>query len=955
MTVKEPGDELLDPVAAAIRLGVTPELLFHYASRNTRTTLRTFRLASRTVGGRTLFSEPDLDAFDERLSEPRSEPGARRVDCEAAVTAHLRVEAGGGCARCGRGVAVENAHIEPYSSSRSNHHRNVVRLCAVCHAEYDRGLLTREEVTTLKHVLVQRVCDRLAAGHSTTLRELPPRARLHGRARDLSQLVAALRSVRSVVVRGVGGIGKTQLVLHGANAANTGRPLVWVPLEECGSEALLQAYVAAAAAKVGDGDPVSVLSGVRACVVLDGVERGGCGLAAVADLVERLTADGQDIQVVVTTQARLPEIAFDADLPLAALDRTASAELLPGDVDQIDREDLLDIGDGHPLTLRILAALVRHLGDASAAVDLLKARRNHPIEVPGRAAQGPRTSLDLCLSVALEALSDREQTSLWVLAQLPAGLATGLINPRNLGMDDAVTTLATLRRWHLIEDQPLWEERLITMLSPVRDFVRRAVETSPPAGLGEVRVGVALCIAGMVAHLNERLIHGGEVRLGMRLLDRELPNALSILDLARAGSGAEPRLRSLVTWLAFSLQTYFFTSGAFQAGLDVMRVAADLATAAGEPFEALELLSQLQSLAGRANRPDLAEAALRDARKLAIGDDPRSRGVLLSMEAHVLHADESYWARDDTATNAALEAARRSFDLLVEASDGKITHRAALSLLQQACLLSDARRPVEALPLLDQAIAHLRTAEDPINTGAALQRRGNCMADLRRPEEAMRSYAESAVLFHELEAMEYRSNALGEAGLVLAEHPEASCPPEIGPEIIVGGIDDTVDRVVLALPSVAVPGNDWSHNLTRKICGMIVLASLSANADCLSHMAQRLRLDVAEALMAREPEQSRQSGGSIVTRHFGALAWLCEHLAELPEEQGCITVIEVESLAVLVEVVFRGDLLDQMFGWLARYLSERHGLVGLRPGELRAAVDAIGFGRAFALDRFDLA
>ena len=949
------GKHLLDPVAAAIRLGVTPELLFHYAIKGARSVEGAFRLATRTVDGRTLFEAADVDAFDVRLSEPRSAAGERRVECDAAVTAHLRVEAGGGCARCRGGVKIENAHIEPYSSTRSNHHRNVIRLCSSCHAEFDQGLLARKQVEALKDGLVQRVRDRLAAGQAAMIVGLPPRVRIHGRDRELSALVRALRSVRSVIVRGVGGIGKTQLVLHAAATAEAGRPLVWIPLEECRSEALLQAYVAAAAARVGDVDPVAALAAVRACVVLDGVERGGCGLPAVSRMVERLLSDGLDIQVVVTTQARLPEIAFDADLPVDRLDRRASALLLPRDVPAEELAALLEVGDGHPLTLSILAALVRHLGGAREVVECVRRRPERPVELPGRVAHDSASSLDRCLEVAFDALDERERVALWVLAHLPAGLATGMVDPQRLGIQEPLTTLATLRRWHLIDDERLWDDRLITMLSPVRDFVKRVVTTSPPQGLDETRAGITLCMSGMVAHLNEKLVHGGHVRLGMRLLDRELPNALSILDLAHARSTSEPRFRYFVTRIALNLQTYFFSSGAFAAGAEVMRAAADLAMAASEPFEALELLSQLQSLAGRAGRDDLAELALEDARKLDIGEDARSRAILLGMEAHMPHPSENWWESDEDALADALSAAGRSFELLMEASAGAMTHRAALALLQQGCLLADARRPAEAVGLIDRALVHFREFEDPINAGAALQRRGNCLADLRRPDEAMRSYAESAVLFHELEALEYRSNALGEAGLVLAEYPDAVCPQAISPEIVAGGIDDAVDRIVAALSGMPVPGNDWPHTLTRKVCGMIALGSLGGDVDGMARMALRLRLEVSEPLMARETEDSRKAGGSLVTRHFGVLSWLCDHLSTLPSEPGRITLVEVESLAVLIEVVFRGELRDQMFGWLARYLSDRHGLNDLKAGELRGAVDGIGYGDPFVLDRFDLA
>ena len=955
MTPNADGPGLLNPVAAAIRLGATPELLFHYAAHATRTVHGSFRLPGQTVGGSTLFSPTELDAFDVRLSEPRSHPGGSRVDCNAAVTAHLRVEAGGCCARCGGGVRVQNAHVDPYHLSQSNHHRNVIRLCSQCHGKYDDRIIPRSEIESLKRSLIERTRERLLAGSGVVVAELPTRAILHGRNRELAELATALRFARSVVVRGVGGIGKTQLVLNAAHIVETGRPLVWMAFEECSSEALLYAYLAAVAARVGAGEPLATLSGVRACLVLDGIERAGCGLVAVARLIERLVAEAHDVQVVVTTQARLPEIDFDVDLLLSGLDHAASAMLLPREVPEDELPGLLELGDGHPLTLRILAALVRHLGGASVVIDRVRARPELPVELPGRTAQDPGSSLDRCLQVALSTLDDPERIALWVLAQLPAGVATAMVAPEDLGIEDSVVTLAALGRWHLIENEPFLGDRLITMLSPVRDFVRRALATSPPHELDKVRAGLACCMSVVVNYLNDGLIHAGRVRLGMRLLDRELPNLLAILDLSRARSVREPRFRLFVTVLACNLQTYFFSSGRFEAGAEVMRAAADLAIAAGSSFEALELLSQLQSLAGRAKRYDLAQLALDDARSLEIGDDPQSHAVLLGMEAHVPSrsgGDWSTYGRDATAT--ALEAAKRSFELLVEASGGKMTHRAALALLQQACLLSDAHRPGEALALLDRALGYFRVAEDPINAGAALQRRGNCLADLKRPDEAMRSYAESAVLFHELEAAEYRSNALGEAGLVLAEYYETTCPLEIGPEIILGGINDVVDRTVADLAGVPVPGNDWPYYLTRKICGTIVLASLAGDAGCMARMAARLDFEVAAPLMARETDESREVGGSLVTRHFGVLAWFCVQLAGLPGGSRRITLVEVELLAVLIEDVFRSDLRDLMFGWLARYLSERHGLRGLEPGELRAAVDGLAYDEPFALDRFDL-
>jgi hypothetical protein len=72
----DPGTEpVLDPIAAAIRLGVTSELLFHYAMSGARTVDSAFRLPSRTVDGRTVFTAADRHAFDIRLFGAAIPPG----------------------------------------------------------------------------------------------------------------------------------------------------------------------------------------------------------------------------------------------------------------------------------------------------------------------------------------------------------------------------------------------------------------------------------------------------------------------------------------------------------------------------------------------------------------------------------------------------------------------------------------------------------------------------------------------------------------------------------------------------------------------------------------------------------------------------------------------------------------------------------------------------------------
>ncbi|MDB5407569.1 MAG: hypothetical protein JWL84_2481 [Rhodospirillales bacterium] len=798
--------------------------------------------------------------------------------------------------------------------------------------------------------------DRLLAAEGVVMADLPIRHQLFGRVDEVAQLATGMQSILSIIVRGVGGIGKTQLVLAAADAAQSARPLVWIALEDCPSEAVLAAYLEAAAGRISEGDSLRTFSSARACVVLDGIERAGCGLEAVSNLISRLTSDGLNIQVVVTSQVRLPEIAFGMELELGKLDETSSALILPSPArGQRSVPRLLEFADGHPLTLRIIAALVRHFDDAEEVLTRLRGSAR-PIEMPARSRQGAGSSLDLCLGAAFAALNMDERAAMWAIAQFPAGLATAFVDLGSLGFEDAPALTAGLRRWHLLEVGDLWGGSLLSMLSPIRDFVRRTVDEQLVHGLGETRRRLAFVVAARIREADSDLIHGGRVKSGKALFDRELPNALAVMEIASSHAAGDAGYRVLAIALASNLQTYLFSAGYFDVGAEVMRKAADLAIAAGRPREALEMISQLVSLANRGERFELVRAALEDARALNCKDDPFALALLLGIEANAERPRGDGWqggGREELLRQAA--SAARSYELLVEAAGRKLTHRAALALLQQGCILEDAGNPGGALPLLERACAYFLNVKDPINAGAALQRRGNCLAYAGRYDDAMDSYADGAIQFHPLAAVDYRSNTLGEAGLLMAEHHRVTCSPKITLDITMGGVDDIVDQIVGVVPGIRVPGNDWPYLLTRKACGMISLASLAGYSSAVEHMGIRLREEVSDVLLGRESEEWQAvGGGSLVSAHFSALAWLCEHIANVQPPDRRPDLKEVEGLSIIMEDMFRGEIRDLMFAWLARYLSEQRGLVGLRAGVLRAAVDSLAYGDRFSLDNFDL-
>ena len=205
---------------AALHLGITPELLFFYTSRSfKKRPEESRRLPTHEIEGTTRFLVSELKAFDHYLREPWAEIGETRRDPPPKVLAYLHAESGGCCMRCGSGVAVQTAHIDPWASSRCNHHHNLLRICSGCHNEHDaHHSLSTEELRNLKASAI----DRLRENLRRRLRLQPhfplPSADpvFFGRSEELERIRNSLRTDRYLLIHGPGGIGKTRASAEGA-------------------------------------------------------------------------------------------------------------------------------------------------------------------------------------------------------------------------------------------------------------------------------------------------------------------------------------------------------------------------------------------------------------------------------------------------------------------------------------------------------------------------------------------------------------------------------------------------------------------------------------------------------------------------------------------------------------------------------------------------------------------
>ncbi len=854
-------EKLLSPLAAAHHLGITSELLFQYTRQGfaKASGLRALETVERS--GSTSFSISELDAFDALLAGPWPSVDGRRTAIPKAILNHLRAEALNQCARCARGIGVDTAHIRSWAESRSHHHANLIRLCSACHREHDaQHSLPTNELISLKNALVERTRANLAErmGPARHFGPMPrPAAKFVGRGSELLALIEALRSGRSVTITGVGGIGKTELLVQALRRSETGRPVFWVDVEQYSAvtdilSTLRTALGSEGAACLEEAIPAR-LDALQACVVFDGIERATLNdINEFEDAIAGLYTATATAQFVATSQVSLHKLSGDARLKVGRLDRSSSRQFLEsfsaheGASAHGNLGPLLEFCEGHALTLRLAAALMDHYGGPSAALRAINVKGVTAISLPGRKRQSRTTSLHLCLQTAYEAVSVGGRQLLWALAEAPAGLFTHYLEGDWLELSDPIESLAELRRWHLVDVVPTIYDEVsrAQVLGPVRAFAIECARRDDAVRYGAVIDRLVDGYGMKVAVLELKYDDPNETPYVLQRYGDELPNLLHILDLARANLSNARMLLTAVS-IVRSLMRYFFVLGLSEQGARVMYDAAELALSGGHLERASGLILQLVALADRAEIEDLIKAGLALADRLErltedsemLADIAMCRGIAARKAGD--HAAAENYAREALkGYRARLHASfdRQSSDPgedSAEAFDRQDMHNdisSALGLLGFSLL--SLGRYKDAAKAYWHSLQHIRGASIAVNRGQTLHQIGNCESHLGQFNEAAAHYLEAAIIFHFVGMEGYLSNALGELGYTLLDLEREDLLADIDTNLIERGLADLARDTRRVFDHARPLEHSRCISIIRKLFGAIVLVSLIGKGGC---------------------------------------------------------------------------------------------------------------------------
>jgi tetratricopeptide (TPR) repeat protein len=964
---------LLSPLAAAHHLGITTELLFQYTKKTFGKGSGLRSLATVQDSGKTKFSISELDAFDRLLAEPWCNAGDSRPDIPKAIVDHLRAESFNQCSRCANGVGVETAHIIPWAACRAHHHANLIRICTSCHSEHDdQHSLPTEELIALKNSLVKRTRANLTARMSPThvLRSLPRAAtRFVGRERELSSLIDALQSGRSVLVTGVGGIGKTELLVQALGRLEPGRQIFWIDTERHRSSSDIVAALQAALADNGIACPEAEiparLDALQACVVFDGIERATLDdIDEFEDALAELYSATSTAQFVATSQVVLHRLAAEARFEVGKLDEKSSRLLLEnssslgGSNGQEDLGPLVDFCEGHALTIKLASALMDHYGGPSAALRAVESKGAAAVSLPGRKRQSRATSLELCLDTAYEALPAEAIQLFWALSESPAGILTNLLEIRWCELSDPIEALAELRRWHLVEVIPISGGLGQThVLGPIRSFAAQRGRRDDPRGYEALLDRLVQAHGMIVAVLELNYDDPNETPYVLKRYGDELPNLLHTLDLARANQ-ANARMVETAVSIVRALMRYFFVMRLLDQGARAMRDAAELALSAGHLECASALSLQLVALAQRAENSEgasLIRAGLALANQIeALTDDEKTLADIAMCRGIAARETGDYSTAENYARKAIVRfrsrlrssTAWKSRNQQSDGSEPPVSHDLyndlSNSLFLLGFVLLSLGRYQEAAKAYRYSLRYQRGASVAVNRGQALHQLGNCESHLGRFRHAASNYLQAAVIFDFAGMREYLGNALGELGYTLLD-TETDIPDEgLSPELIERGLID----LAMDTKRIFDPARPLDHSkcvgAIRKLFGSIALVSLVGSGRQLGQFCLSLCNEVLVVFHEefsnerRDPEEGFPLAMIDTALRLGFLA--CE--AEQSLEQ--LGEIPRETIDVMLRTICDSHDWAQntmrLIDWFGLLLTRRWGFQGGSPERLHGFI-----------------
>lgn len=581
---------LLTDTEACIHLGITKELLYAYIRYPAKKSLKHDRkLISEEVDGKNMFDEAELDSFDAYLKEPWSEEGEKRPEIPAYIQKYLETEIGGSCPITKKGFPLDNAHIEDYSISRSHHHHNIIRIAKDEHTKFDSGILSKESLKQTKDRLVENLRQKLrieSTYYKVSTHSPKPHQLFIGRDLELIKLIESMGTKRLVIIEGIGGVGKTQLLLNALDTFRDENLLIWIDIETISTFDDLILLITNEISKIEgvsiEGSLIDTLFSMRMTIVLDSLENLLIPYRdEVEDFIQLLMTRTDGVQLLITSQIDLS--IFDHEKALIKLEgltdqgSTVILNSLLNDSIEVDEDQLkwiLWFCGGHPLSLKLTSSLINFYKSSKKAIELLK--NNMVLEQPLRKNHNKSSALSICLDTVYSELTDDQKKILHFSKFFPVGVRTSWLNSI-FAFDSFDTEIAILQQFFLIENRldRLRFERILIQ-NPFRIFLYDCSRNESLLNHNKQEREVLLFLANEASMINRDYIETskeGSAQYGILRMEVELPNIMEAFHISDQKlyedneDGIISEYETVANSISFALGKYYSVRGNYEQAI----------------------------------------------------------------------------------------------------------------------------------------------------------------------------------------------------------------------------------------------------------------------------------------------------------------------------------------------------------------------------------------------------
>jgi tetratricopeptide (TPR) repeat protein len=805
-------ENLLTDTEAAIKLGITKELLYAYVRNAPKKHLGHDRkIVTTAIKGENYFSEEELEKFDEYLKQPWSNPKDPRPEIPKYIQDYLKTEIGGKCPISGKGYPLDNAHIVDYSVSLNHHHHNLIRVSKEEHTKADNGVLQKQVLRKSKDRLIEELRNKLKLEINKNHQYYqPPKPNpiFIGRFDKMIELIRAMENDRLVIIQGIGGVGKTQLLLNAFENVKYHNPILWFDTELIGSfddfNVILKNALSHLASIPIIETIIDYLEEIQITIVFDSLEK---LLILDRDRIEsfllELMTQTKNTQIIITSQIDLTILDHSKNVvELKALDKPESIKLLNLTLEEdfgISSENkdwLLDFSNGHPLSIKLVASLLKFFKSSDEVITRLKITGNP--KNPTRSKHNKSTSLDICLSTIYDCLTKDQIKILQFVKFFPGGIKL-LWAKREIEVDNFHEDISWLQQFFFLElKQDSLDFQRLVIRNPLRMYLlgRVSIEEQENEKALQLKAMTGIMIEAAIVDLNyiENEI-SGPASYGIIRMEEEMPNLLEAFKFAndninQSGSNYNPEIVEenlrIIAGISVALGKFCFVSGNFENGI--------LFSKAG--IEANLKLDCVDSAATQCIY--LSQLQLRqydfEGFSKTVSDLKHLADTTCNIEVKI----KSYWASGRlesfkenpiSALAAFEEAAKLIQNIIKSEKKPNLFDNSTNSLLEKinqnqyvgnlALIYSEIAQVyelldnyVEASNFFQKAIENHKKIEEEINLISCYHNYAHCLAKLDQLDKGIEYYFIAIEGFSRNMQFEYLANSLSDLGEFIENRPE---------------------------------------------------------------------------------------------------------------------------------------------------------------------------------------